>query len=464
MITLRFDTLALDLHGRLNDAAFAARTFTGVSIDSRTITPGRLFVAIRGEVNDGHAYAVSALERGAAGILGERDHPALKSPLPPTPVVTVENPHAALIELATQYRRQLHCKRVAITGSNGKTTTKELTYRLLQAVEPSVYRTPGNLNNLYGLPLTILGMSLDTRVGVFELGISVPGEMSRLAPILEPDLVAITNVGPSHLEFLGTIEHVAEEKISLVSASSPTAPLIVNADNDILMRVAQRTGRRLVTFGRSSHADYRTDDIIGRDDGVTAVTIEGHEFHLRLFGDYQIQNLLASYAIVRELGYSFDTIDTTTIELSTAPMRGERLSLHGVTFIADCYNANPDSMAGGLRTLAAQPRSGRLLVVLGDMLELGEHSRDYHRQIGSLLARLDFNRAYFVGPLSKSMMDGALEGGADESRLAHFENATLCADRVRHDARPGDLVYVKGSRGIGLETVLERWRSEGGSH
>lgn len=464
MITLRFDTLALDLHGRLNNAEFAERSFTGVSIDSRTIAPGRLFVAIRGEVNDGHAYIVSALDRGAAGILGQSDHPALKTMSTPTPVVTVENPHAALIEMATQYRRQLHCKRVAITGSNGKTTTKELTYRLLKAVEPSVYRTPGNLNNLFGLPLTLLEMSQDTKVGVFELGISIPGEMSRLAPILEPDLVAITNVGPSHLEFLGTIEKVAEEKIALVSASSPTAPLIVNADNDVLMRVSKRTGRRLVTFGKPGNADYYADSVSGRNDGATVVTIEGHQFHLRLFGDYQIQNLLASYAIVRELGYSFDSIDTTTIELSTAPMRGERLSLHGVTFIADCYNANPDSMAGGLRTLAAQPRSSRLLVVLGDMLELGEHSRDYHRQIGSLLATLDFDRAYFVGPLSKSMMDGALEGGADESRLAHFENAKLCADSLQHDARPGDLVYVKGSRGIGLETVIERWRSKGGSH
>lgn len=464
MITLRFDTLALDLRGRLNSAEFAERTFSGVSIDSRTITNGRLFVALRGEVHDGHAYIAGALERGAAGVLGEQDHPALQTLPARTPVVTVEDPHTALIELATRYRRSLQCRRVAITGSNGKTTTKEMTYRLLLAVEPSVYRTPGNLNNLFGLPLTILEMPAGTKVGVFELGISVPGEMSRLAPILEPDIIAITNVGPSHLEFLGTVEMVAAEKISLASASAPDAPLIVNADNEVLMSAARRADRRLVTFGMAAGADFRPSSVATGDDGLTRVVIDDHEFVLTLFGQYQVMNLLASYAIVRELGYSFENIDTTTIELTTAPMRGERLSLHGVTIIADCYNANPDSMTGGLRSLAALPREGRLLVVLGDMLELGEHSRDFHRHIGSLLATLDIDRAFLVGPLSQSMLDGALEGGADRSRLAHFDNAAACAEALAAELTRGDLVYIKGSRGIGLEVVIERWRSRGGKN
>lgn len=454
----------MNLRGRLSSGEFAERTFTGVSIDSRTIAPGHLFVALRGEVHDGHAYIKDALERGAAGVLGQKSHPTIEKLRVGAPVVTVDDPHMSLIDLATQYRRTLKFTRVAVTGSNGKTTTKEMTYHLLRAIEPRTYRTPGNLNNLFGLPLSILNMPEDVRIGVFELGISFPGEMARLAPILEPDIVVITNVGPSHLEFLGTVEKVAAEKVSLASASSADAPLIVNADNPVLMQSARNSGRRIVTFGADAAADYHPSSITPSDNGTVRVDVEGHEFRLGLFGHYQVMNLLASYAIVRELGYSFENIDTTAIELTTAPMRGERLSLHGVTIIADCYNANPDSMAGGLRTLATMDRSGRLLLVLGDMLELGERSRDFHRHIGSLLATLSFDRAYLVGPLSQSVLDGALEGGADRSRLAHFDSATACSDALVAEIIMGDLVYVKGSRGVGLEAVIERWRAEGGRH
>ncbi|MBD3403573.1 hypothetical protein GF420_11805, partial [candidate division GN15 bacterium] len=297
--------------------------------------------------------------------------------------------------------------------------------------------------------------------GVFELGISTPGEMAKLAVILGPQLVLITNVGPSHLEFLGSVEQVAKEKLSLLEGS-PDARLIVNADNAILMAEAAKTGREIVTFGIDNEADWRPDSIESDREGNTRVVIEGNPFRVPLFGRHQVSNLLAAYAITRELGYSFKDVNTGSITLSTAPLRGERLELHGVTIIADCYNANPDSVTAGLRSLTRLQRSGRLFVVLGDMLELGEHSRDYHRQVGTLLATLDYDRVLLVGPLSTAILDGALEGGASPSRLTHYETADACADILTDELGAGDLLYVKGSRGIGLEKLIDHWRKYGG--
>jgi UDP-N-acetylmuramoyl-tripeptide--D-alanyl-D-alanine ligase len=459
---LRFDILASTVDGTLFGAGLADRTFTGVSIDSRSLRRENLFVAIEGAAADGHDYIPQAVSRGASGLL-TRSSFRRPSDIPETlPVVGVADTHLALMRLAAWYRAEIEAAGIAVTGSNGKTTTKEFTYRLLLAVEPRVYRSPGNFNNLYGLPLSILDMPVDTRVAVFELGISVPGEMARLAELVRPSLVAVTNVGSSHLEFLGTVEGVAREKLSLMRAAVADAPLVVNADNDILLAEAEKHFVRPVTFSLTGPADFVPDSVVAEPDGSTTVIIEGHVFHINLFGRHQVYNLLAAYAIVCTLGYSFARVDTEAIELTTSPLRGQILHEKGLTIIADCYNANPDSMASGLKTLHDTPISGPLYIVLGDMLELGADSPRFHRELGRELAHLAFTETVLVGPQSVAVRDGAVETGAVSDRIRHFAATAEAADYLLSTLPAKATIYIKGSRGIGLEKIIERLREQGG--
>ncbi len=460
---MRFDQLAAISGGQLHNAAAAARTFAGVSIDTRTLKPGQLFVALRGEKVDGHSFISQALAAGASGVVVEFAHPELLTMGGDIPVVAVVNSHEAMIKLAVAYRDMVAAKRVGITGSNGKTTTKEFLYELIQVVQPHVYRSSGNLNNLFGLPLALMAMPHDTKVAVLELGISLPGEMARLAPIARPHLVVITNVGASHLEFLKTIEGVAREKISLVSFAEPGTKAVVNGDDAVLMEEIKRQGKSFVTFGVNNRADVMPESMTVGDDGVTLVRIEGNTFRLPLFGRHHVYNLLAAYAAFKTLGYTFAGIDTRSIELSSANMRGQVMHSHDVTFIADCYNANPDSMRSGLNSLATHAGGTRRVLVLGDMLELGDAGEEAHREIGRQLAKMSFDVAFLVGPSMKQAFDEALALGVPASRLVHFADARACARETAGYFRAGDLVYIKGSRGVGLELILKPWEKPEGT-
>jgi len=458
---LRFDQLAAVTGGRLYHAEGAGAVFRGVSIDSRTLTRGELFVAIRGASLDGHRYIDQALQRGAAGIVAEFSYPELDGIPGTVPMVAVENSHEAMIALAVQYRHAVNARYVGITGSNGKTTTKELTWRLLQAVEPKSYRSPGNLNNLYGVPLALFGIPQDCRVAVLEMGISTEVEMPRLSEIVRPDVAVVTNVGATHLEFLGTVQAVAKAKLELVRSSAVDVPVIVNADDSILMAEVKRLSRPTVTFALDADADFRADSFEKEDSGSTRVVIEDHRFDLPLAGRHQVYNLLAAYTVCRTLGYSFDGIDTAAIELATAPMRGQIVEKAGVRFLVDCYNANPENVRAGLDGFAGITGHGRRVVVLGDMLELGEESEKFHEEVGRSLAAHRIDLAIFVGPLAARMLEAAAEAGMDRARLIHFKSAEPGAAAFAGLLQKGDLVYLKGSRGVGLELMLNRFDSFG---
>ena len=442
--------------GHLTNPAHAERVFAGVTTDSRKVARGELFFAIRGERHDGHEFLSEVMARGASGAVAamgsvERWH--LRSDFA---VVEVADPHEAMIRLASRYLDTIPAKRVGITGSNGKTTTKEYTYRLLSAVQPHVFRSPGNFNNLFGIPLAIFGMPRETEVAVLEMGISTPGEMAKLSAVVRPHLAAVTNVSATHLMELGSVEAVAEEKLSMMRHAAPDAPLVVNADNEALMRAAQTLGRDLITFATDQKAHFTPKDIIAGPQGVT-VTIDQDKFRLALFGRYQVYNLLAAYAIARTLGYEFKDVDTEALDLSTSEMRGQTVVARGITFIADCYNANPESVKAGLMSFADVKGGRRRIIVLGDMLELGAEEAVYHRAMGTALAATPFDFAALVGPLSTHAYERAIETGASPERLVHFDDATECADYLKTFLRDGDLVYLKASRGIGLEAVLKRF-------
>ncbi len=457
---MRFDQLVNQTGGKLLSAEYAQRTFTGVSIDSRTLEAGQLFVAVKGERHDGHDYVEQAAQKGASGILVDAAY-AVEHSLPTTtPVVEVPDTHEAMLRMAREYLDAVAPMKIGITGSNGKTTTKEFVALLLAAVEKNIYRSPGNYNNLFGIPLALFGMPVDTAVAVLEMGISVPGEMARLANIVRPALLAVTNVSATHLEFLGSVETVAREKLSAVKEMAPEAPLIVNADDPILVAEAARVRAQAVTFGIDKEADYRPERIERDDSGDMMVTIEGHRFRVSVFGRYQVYNLLAAYAIVRTLGYDFEGVDTEIIELATAPMRGEAIVSRDVTFVADCYNANPDSVKAGLQSFSEQPDGRRRIVILGDMLELGDEAERFHIETGRLVAGYNIDLAILVGPLSAHTADAAIEAGMKGDRVWHYSTADICASEMKEYLRAGDLVYLKGSRGIGLEKILTVWQSE----
>lgn len=441
--------------GTLYNSGTSAKSFTGVSIDSRTVNAEQLFVAIPGERFDGHDFALDAIERGAAGLLVESNWPRLYQVRGDVPVVAVPDSHRAMIDLAHQYRKQSGTKVIGITGSNGKTTTKEFTFALAQAVEQHVYRSPGNFNNLFGMPLALFAMPAHVNLAIMEMGISTPGEMTRLAKLVQPDIVAITNVGASHLEFLNSVEDVARAKLELVSASNPSVPVIINADDLILLNQARKLRDDIITFAIDAPARYKPEWIDHNDNGTTLVKVDGKAFMIRLPGRHQVYNLLAAYALLRTLGYEFQNVDTPSIMLSTAPMRGQTIESGGMRIVADCYNANPESVKAGLDAFFSMRPGIRQVLILGDMRELGEQAAYLHEQIGRALAAFDFHRALMVGPNMRYAIEGAIDEGVSPTRFDHYQTAEECAAAVSSIVKDGDHIFIKASRGTGLDKVLD---------
>ena len=459
MISMDFNTLAESLKGRLLNRKFGEVLFNGVSIDSRTIQPDQLFIAIKGINTDGHKYLDDAIEKKCAGMMVNNSFAPAWELQGKTPIVVVDNTHEAMIELARMRRAELKAKIIGITGSNGKTTTKEITWAILKSKRDKVYKSPGNFNNLFGLPLAIFEISDDTEYAVMEMGISIKGEMTRLAGIANPDLILITNVGPTHLETLGSVEGVAEAKLELVDAAEEEIPVILNADDMVLMEAAGKRNREYVTFGFRNDAGIKGVISGITRDGCSRIFIDGRQVEARLFGAHQAYNLLAGYAVAKTLGLDIIPDDLNRIEFASASFRGDVERLDGLTIVADCYNANPTSMKSGLLSFKSfveynRGESKRSIVIVGDMLELGENAERYHREIGKLLADLDFDLNVTIGPLSQAIHDAALEAGVEAENLLHYEDITVAGNQLIENIEKGDIVYLKASRGIGLEKLI----------
>lgn len=454
-----FKTLAERINGKLLNLEHGGVSFRGVSIDTRTLRAEQLFFAIKGENTDGHKYLADAITKNSAGLVVASDFGGLDKIGSRVPVVIVENTHEAMMHLATAYREKVSAEIVAVTGSNGKTTTKEYIFAMIRYKEKETYGSPGNLNNLFGLPLAIFAMPSGSRFGVFELGISIPGEMTRLANIIRPDLAVITNVGPTHLETLGTVEGVAEAKLELADSMKSDKPVIINADDPVLSKAAARRDHRIVTYGVMNQADFTAAPAGVSDDGFPLAKIDGVKIGIKIFGQYQIYNLLAGYTVCKTLGLDIRPDELNNVDYRFAPYRGEIESIDGLTIIADCYNANPVSMTSGLRSFKAYMgnasiRNRRSVAVVGDMLELGKESKEYHQAIGRLLAELDFDFVLTVGPLSKNIYETALAMGLNKKKIKHHENTDDAGKALINDIQRGDIVYLKASRGIALEKLI----------
>ncbi len=459
MIRLDFKSLAKEINGRLLSEDFSSAIFEGVAIDSRTVADRQLFIAIKGDKDDGHNYIGDVLKRGSSGLIISHEIPNLNEIAGNFPVIMVDDTHLSMMQLAARYRLTLPAKFIAITGSNGKTTTKEFVAAMISFVDKNTFRSPGNLNNLFGLPLAILGMDADAHYGIFELGISYPGEMTRLAEMIKADLALITNVGPTHLETLGTVEGVAEAKLELVDALPAEKPVIINADNAELMKAARKRNRSYATYGIESPSDFTAERLGLSKEGYPMLRIDGAEVAVKLFGDHQAYNLLAGYATCKVLGLNINSKDLNRIEYKFAPYRGEIENIKGLTVIADCYNANPVSMQSGLASFRNYLRNPvlenrRSLAIVGDMLELGKDAVRFHQEAGALLAQMHFDLAVAVGPLSQEIYRGAIRNGFDEKRIVHFDDLNIAGEYLIGVVKRGDIIYLKASRGIGLEKLI----------
>jgi len=445
--------------------ALGARlAFPGVTTDSRTLAAGELFVAIRGDTHDGHAFAAEAGARGAGAVVVE---PAALATRPPGGVITVRDTLAALGDLAAWHRRRRALPVVAITGSNGKTTTKEMLAAIgAEAFGPErVLSTRGTQNNLVGLPLTLLRLGERERIAILELGMNGPGEIWRLAEIARPDVGVITCIAPAHLEGLGSLHAIAEAKAELYRRLAPSAIAVVHADDPLVAAAAACRPGRTVRFGAGApDLDVRAAavDAQGLEGVRFALEIGGRRADIRLAvpGRHNVTNALAAAAAAHALGIDLDAIARGLAAFRPPPMRMQVVRLAGgITVVNDAYNANPASMAAAVATLAASP-AARRLAVLGEMRELGAEAERHHRALGAAVARAGLDRLFLLGAHAEAVRAGAEAAGMAAERIVVAADHQDLAARLRAHCRPGDLVLLKGSRGAAMEEVLRRLDGE----
>jgi UDP-N-acetylmuramoyl-tripeptide--D-alanyl-D-alanine ligase len=444
--------------------------FTSVSIDSRTLEPGALFVAVEGPRFDGHDFLAEAAGRGAGAALVHRDAPAPAG----LPLVHVADTTRGLSDLARHVRRAADVPLVGVTGSVGKTTTKDMTAHLLSTRGP-VLKTEGNLNNQYGLPLTLLRLAPEHTAAVVELGMSAPGEIRALAALAEPDVATITRIAPVHLEFFPSVDAIAAAKAEILEGLRPGGTAVLNGDDPRVRAIGERFRGRVVWFGRDRRCDVwaakeRALEGVGeglssgpsgagkratpasRGSGITLqVAGRAVDVALPLLGPHFVENFLAAAAAAHVLGVEVEAVAEAATTLRPARHRGEVVRLgEGVTLLDDCYNASPAALEAAVAALALVP-GRRRVAVLGDMLELGPSGPAFHREGGRALAgRVD--AVLGVGPLAKEIVEGAREAGL--TALEHFGTAADAAAALPALVRPGDAVLVKGSRGVRLEAVV----------
>jgi UDP-N-acetylmuramoyl-tripeptide--D-alanyl-D-alanine ligase len=420
--------------------------FTGVCIDSRTIQGGELFIALKGERFDGHDFLPQALEKAAGAIV----HSPVTAPISGKTIILVRNTLQALQDIARFFRIKRGIPVVAVTGSNGKTTTKELTAAIL-STQYRILKNTGNLNNHIGLPLSLTKISDEDQIIVLEMGASAPGEIRELCAVAVPNYGVLTNIGPAHLERFRDIETVRSTKLELLET---VGVAVVNADDHFLMEGIQRSGFTgiVMRYGIESSSDIRATDIMLYEQG-SAFHIHFGENHsvavgARIAGMFNIYNILAAASIGYLFGIDPVNIKRAIESFTGVPMRMEFRELNGVKIISDVYNANPASMEAALRELT-RIRKGRSIAVLGDMLELGSYEEEAHKELGRFISGLSIDIFIAVGQRM------ALAASEFRGSIYKLNSAEEAGKLLRSVWETGDTVLIKGSRGMRMERVLE---------
>lgn len=435
---------------------------SGYSIDSRTIQPGECFIALRGKNQDGHRFISEVAAKGASLIIAEEQTP-FEAP-PELPVILVPDSLLALQQLASHARRKWGGPVVAITGSTGKTTTKEIASLLLSA-GCRVFKSMGNFNNDYGLPLSILKVSEWDKIAVLELGMSAAGEIARLARIAQPDIGVVTNVKPVHLEFFDSLDGIAKAKRELIEALPAEGAAILNNDDARVRKFGRFFSGKVITFGIKSAATYRAAKTVfkGLEGCQFLLEHKGASYPLEcpLLGEHNIANCLPAIVVAHHFGLDFSRIGQQLQQLKPHPGRGEIIRFkHGFTVINDSYNSNPAALEAMIRLTGKIRGFERKILVAGEMLELGPKSREFHDQAGKKAAQCGFDLILGIQGEAQQLVWAARMQGYKDEQARFFSDSGEAAQWLQHQVRSGDLILLKGSRGVKTERVLDllKWR------
>ncbi|MET7361490.1 UDP-N-acetylmuramoyl-tripeptide--D-alanyl-D-alanine ligase [Streptomyces sp. NPDC005562] len=460
MIALSLAEIADVVGGQTYDIPDPAVQVTGPVVrDSREVEPGSLFVAFVGERVDGHDYAADVVAAGAVAVLAARPVGV--------PAIVVDDVQAAIGALARHVVRRLGATLVALTGSVGKTSSKDLLAQVLRRKAPTVF-TPGSLNNEIGLPLTALSATDETRFLVLEMGARGIGHIRYLTELTPPKIGLVLNVGTAHIGEFGGREQIAIAKGELVESLPADGAAVLNADDPLVRAMASRTKARVLLFGEADDADVRAENVRLTENGQPAFTLHTpsgcSDVTLRLYGEHHVSNALAAAAVAHELGMSVDEIALALSEAGTLSRWRMEVTERpdGVTVVNDAYNANPESMRAALRALAAMGKGRRTWAVLGQMAELGDEGLAEHDAVGRLAVRLNVSKLVAVGGREASWLQlGAYNEGSWGEESVHVSDAQAAIDLLRSELRPGDVVLVKASRSVGLEKVATALLDDG---
>lgn len=449
MEKLSLQEIVKAVDGKMEGAESADPDILSVSTDTRKISPGSLFIPIKGERFDGHDFIEAAYAAGAAAVLSEIPVSGHEC------VVTVSDTRKAYLDLASYYRRRFPVTVVGVTGSVGKTTTKEMIADVLES-QYHTLKTEGNLNNEIGLPATLLQLDSSYRAAVIEMGMSAFGEISRLSRCAAPNISVITNIGESHIEYLGSREGILKAKLEILDGMDSHAPLILNADNDLLAGVINDLAREMIYYGIDNpNAEIRAIDIV--EQNMTTkfdILYYGKTIHavIPTVGKHNVLNALAAFTVGFVLDIAPEQIVEALSRYVPSGMRQKIVNSHGIIFIEDCYNASPDSMKASIGVLSSVSCTGKRIAVLADMLELGEHSAEAHERVGRMVAQSNADMLYCFGKQSKNMLYAAQQCGMKDAYW--FDDKKRMAREIRKNIATGDCILFKGSRGMRLEEVI----------
>lgn len=428
---------------------------THISTDSRDIEPGSVFVAINGEVFDGHRFVASAIEKGAVCAVVSKIAEDYRN----LPLIVVPNTMRAHIDIGAGYRSRFTPKIVGVTGSVGKTTTKDMIAAVLSQ-KYNTLKTQGNYNNEIGLPKTLFALNGEHEAAVIEMGMSARGEIEALSKAVRPDLAVITNIGVSHLQNLGTRENILAAKLEILAGLKEDGPLLLNMDNDLLQTVDEKTYKNICFYAADNHnAEYYAKDIV-ENTFETGFTLchEDEEIPVRIpcIGRHNVQNAVCAYAIGRMMGLSKEECQNGLLSYVPSGNRQRIFDAQGITVMADCYNASPDSMRASLTTFASLACNGRHVAVLGDMLELGTMEEPGHLEVGKLCAELHLDELLCYGPRSVLYAKGAGEA----VRSTHFDSQEAVCAYLKETVCAGDAVLFKASHSMKLEDIISKTYGE----
>ena len=423
---------------------------TGVSIDTRTLKPGEIFFALPGEEVDGHQFLDAAFENGAcATVVSKSRFNAQASPQ--AGLIAVDEPDLALGDLARFYRRRFDIPVIGITGSSGKTTTKDMVAAVL-STRYRVLATRGNLNNRLGVPLTLFNLSAHCEVAVIEMGISERGEMRYLCEIAQPTIGMITNIGPAHIEFFGSVEGVAKAKGELLEYLDESSMTILNLDDLFLSKERAKVKGRLLGIGIEQICQFRGEGLKLDQKGFGHFSLQGHSFRLSIPGKHNVYNALMAATAGWALDVPLQDAAKALENFALTKLRSQVLERNGIRMINDAYNANPASMRAALETLSQIAVDGRRIAVVGDMRELGAMTHDAHRELGREVGNRQIDALFALGDHASVVVEGGREAGIDQAWA--YRDRDALTNALQAYLKPGDLMLIKGSRGIAMENIV----------